>query len=39
MITAIDSAGMAIESMRLGAYDYIIKPFNLDQVLVPGIAP
>lgn len=34
MITAIDSAQMAIESMRLGAYDYIVKPFNLDQVLV-----
>ena len=34
MITAIDNANTAIESMRLGAYDYIIKPFNLDQVLV-----
>ena len=34
MITAIDSASTAIESMRLGAYDYIIKPFNLDQVLI-----
>jgi putative two-component system response regulator len=34
MITAIDSAGMAVESMRLGAYDYIVKPFNLDQVLI-----
>jgi putative two-component system response regulator len=34
MITALDRANMAIESMRLGAYDYIIKPFNLDQVLV-----
>jgi putative two-component system response regulator len=34
MITAIDSATTAIESMRLGAYDYIIKPFNLDQVLI-----
>jgi putative two-component system response regulator len=34
MITAIDSANTAIESMRLGAYDYIVKPFNLDQVLI-----
>jgi response regulator RpfG family c-di-GMP phosphodiesterase len=34
MMTAIDSANMAIDCMRLGAYDYIIKPFNLDQVLV-----
>jgi putative two-component system response regulator len=34
MITAIDSAAVAIESIRMGAYDYIVKPFNLDQVLV-----
>jgi putative two-component system response regulator len=34
MITAVDSAGTAIESIRAGAYDYIIKPFNLDQVLI-----
>ncbi len=34
MITAIESTSTAIESMRLGAYDYIVKPFNLDQVLI-----
>jgi putative two-component system response regulator len=34
IITALDSASMAIQSMHMGAYDYIIKPFNLDQVLV-----
>jgi putative two-component system response regulator len=34
MITALDSTATAIESMRLGAYDYIVKPFNLDQVLI-----
>lgn len=34
MLTAIDNTGTAIESMRLGAYDYIVKPFNLDQVLI-----
>jgi putative two-component system response regulator len=34
MITAVDNANTAIESMRLGAYDYIIKPFNLDRVLM-----
>jgi putative two-component system response regulator len=34
MITAVDSAQTAVESMRLGAYDYIIKPFNLDQILI-----
>jgi response regulator RpfG family c-di-GMP phosphodiesterase len=32
MVTAVDDAGTAIESMRLGAYDYIVKPFNIDQV-------
>ena len=34
MITAIDNTSTVIENMRLGAYDYIIKPFNLDQVLI-----
>ena len=34
MITAIGNANTAIESMRMGAYDYIVKPFNLDQVLI-----
>ncbi len=34
MITAVDSAATAIDSVHLGAYDYIVKPFNLDQVLV-----
>ncbi len=34
MITALDSADTAIETVRMGAYDYIVKPFNLDQVLV-----
>ena len=34
MITAIDNASTVIESMRLGAYDYMVKPFNLDQVLI-----
>jgi len=34
MITGFDSTDMAVKSMRLGAYDYIIKPFNLEQVLL-----
>ena len=34
MITAVDSTSVAIESMRFGAYDFIIKPFNLEQVLI-----
>jgi putative two-component system response regulator len=34
LITTIDNANTAIENIRLGAYDYIVKPFNLDQVLI-----
>jgi putative two-component system response regulator len=34
VITAVDSTSVAIESLRFGAYDFIIKPFNLEQVLI-----
>jgi response regulator RpfG family c-di-GMP phosphodiesterase len=34
IITAVDSANTAIQSMHMGAYDYIVKPFNLEQVLL-----
>ncbi len=34
MVTAVDNAGAAVETIRAGAYDYIIKPFNIDQVLI-----
>ncbi len=34
MVTALDSASQAIETIHMGAYDYIVKPFNLEQVLV-----
>jgi response regulator of citrate/malate metabolism len=30
MITAIDDVNTAVASMKLGALDYIVKPFNLD---------
>ncbi len=33
IVSAVDSASTAIKSMHMGAVDYIIKPFNLDQVL------
>jgi response regulator RpfG family c-di-GMP phosphodiesterase len=33
VVSAIDSASTAIKCMHKGAVDYIIKPFNLDQVL------
>jgi DNA-binding NtrC family response regulator len=32
MMTAYASVESAIESMRQGAYDYLMKPFNLEQV-------
>ena len=31
-MTAFGGSGVAIEAMRLGAYDYITKPFDLDEV-------
>lgn len=34
MVTAIDSAATAIETIQAGAYDYIVKPFNLDHILI-----
>ncbi len=34
MVTAVDDATTAVEAMKLGAYDYVIKPFNLDDVVL-----
>lgn len=34
MITAYASVDSAVEAMRLGAFDYLPKPFNNDQVLM-----
>ncbi len=33
VITAFGGSNAAIEAMKLGAYDYITKPFDLDEVL------
>ncbi|MDC8449543.1 MAG: sigma-54 dependent transcriptional regulator [Nitrospira sp.] len=33
VITALGGSSAAIEAMKLGAYDYITKPFDLDDVL------
>lgn len=33
VVTAYGGSAAAIEAMRLGAYDYITKPFDLDEVL------
>jgi putative nucleotidyltransferase with HDIG domain len=34
MATAVSEANLAIQCMRLGADDYITKPFNLDEVIM-----
>jgi len=34
MATASDGAATAINCMKQGAYDYLIKPFNLDEVVM-----
>ncbi|MDP8909420.1 MAG: sigma-54 dependent transcriptional regulator, partial [Chloroflexota bacterium] len=34
IMTGFGTSNVAIEAMQLGAYDYITKPFNLDEVLV-----
>ena len=34
MITAYGSMGSVIEAMRLGAYDYLNKPFDLDKMKI-----
>ncbi len=34
IITAFASAESAISAMKLGAYDYVTKPFNLDEIRI-----
>lgn len=34
MLTADDSAEMAVQAMKFGATDYLTKPFNLDEVKI-----
>ncbi|HRX15064.1 MAG TPA: sigma-54 dependent transcriptional regulator [Spirochaetota bacterium] len=34
MLTASNSVSMATTAMRLGAYDYIVKPFDNDKLLI-----
>ena len=34
MVTAIGELEMAVEAVRRGAYDYIVKPIHLDAVLL-----
>src|SRR5690242_152164 len=34
MITAFSTAAQAVEAMKLGAYDYIAKPFKVEEIRV-----
>lgn len=34
MVTAVAEANRAVDAMKLGAYDYVIKPFDLDDILM-----
>ncbi|MFN8059702.1 MAG: sigma-54 dependent transcriptional regulator [Vicinamibacterales bacterium] len=34
MITAFASTDTAVEALRLGAYDYVTKPFNVDELKI-----
>ena len=34
LITAFSSVDSAVEAMKLGAYDYVTKPFNLDELSI-----
>ncbi len=34
MITAFATVSSAVESMKLGAYDYIVKPFNIEEFVL-----
>jgi len=33
VVTALDDSATAVEAMRAGAFDYIVKPFNLERIL------
>ena len=32
MMTAFDTTATAVQAMKLGAYDYIVKPFNIEEL-------
>jgi DNA-binding NtrC family response regulator len=34
MLTAVADTQTAVEAMKLGAYDYVTKPFNMDDVML-----
>lgn len=34
IITAVDEVDMAVQAMRFGAYDYLVKPLNLERMTI-----
>lgn len=34
IVTAVDEVEMAVEAMRYGAYDYLVKPLNLERAVI-----
>ena len=34
MVTAVNDRKTAVEAMKLGAYDYVVKPFDLDDIVL-----
>ncbi|HAR46148.1 MAG TPA: Fis family transcriptional regulator, partial [Nitrospiraceae bacterium] len=34
VVTGFGSVGSAVEAMKLGAYDYVTKPFDLDELVL-----
>ena len=34
IVTAVDEVDMAVKAMRYGAYDYLVKPFNLERATI-----
>jgi putative two-component system response regulator len=34
MVTAVDNREVAVEAMKGGAFDYVVKPFHLEEVLI-----
>ncbi len=34
MLTAVDDSGTAVKALRLGAYDYLVKPIDTDRLFV-----
>jgi response regulator RpfG family c-di-GMP phosphodiesterase len=37
VVTALDEASVAVDAMRAGAFDYIIKPFSLERILASAV--